>query len=664
MNFFERQDQARRNTRRLVLLFAAAVVAIVVAVYLAAFLAFGYVEVKSGEGVPAPWNGTLLLWVALGTLGMISAGSLYKTVALSGGGSRVASLLGGREVDPHTTDAAERRLLNIVEEMAIASGMPVPTVYVLGSEDAINAFAAGFNPGDAVVAVTRGALDRLDRDELQGVIAHEFSHIAWGDMRLNLRLMGLLHGILLLGLTGEMILRFGPRGGGGGGRKKGGGGAILLFGLALLVIGYVGVFFGRMIKSGISRQREFLADAAAVQFTRNPQGLAGALAKIASTPRTSVLETSRAEEASHLFFANGLKSRAAGWLSTHPPLLERIRRIDPEAAARLEAEDLEAPAETAYASPEDELTPALAGPPGAPPSPPAAAEAATSAPPAPLDPAAWTESLGAPTAEHLAYTSALLKGLSPALDEAARHPASARALIYALLLDRDPELRQRQLEELGGSLAKEATAGEEILGRTRELAPQVDATPAEARLPLVDLALPALRRLSEDGFAAFRRQTHRLAEADGEVSLFELALEQALLRHLDHHFRPAEAGKARYRSLIPLGRPTSILLSALAHTGYREPQDVTLAFEAAAAELRGTGARLELLAAGETGFDALGDALSDLAAVSPPLKQRLLTAAAAGVLYDKRVTVEEGELLRAVADALGVPAPPLLPGGG
>ena len=319
MNFFERQAAARRTSSRLVVLFALAVAGIVFAIDAAAFLAYGAgADAEPGE------IGALLVFTTLLTLGVIGLGSLYRVASLRGGGEPVALQLGGTPIAADTTDFNLRRLRNVVEEIAIASGVPVPKIYVLEHEAAINAFAAGYSPSDAVIAVTRGALDRLNRDELQGVIAHEFSHILNGDMRLNIRLMGVLFGILMIGLIGRKILQHGRF----GGRNKGAG-AILVAALIAMVVGYVGLFFGRMIKAGVSRQREQLADASAVQFTRQTTGLAGALKKIGGIEEGSRLnERDDAEEVSHMLFGDGVGF--SGLFATHPPLIERIQALEPQ----------------------------------------------------------------------------------------------------------------------------------------------------------------------------------------------------------------------------------------------------------------------------------------------------------------------------------------------
>ena len=328
MDFFGEQDSARRNTRWLVVLFLLAVVTIIVTLYLVLVGIMAFSTSPRTSGPIAFWQPDQFLIVAVSVSTVILLSSLYKVVQLSsGGGAQVAESLDGRLVTRATDDKLERRLLNVVDEMAIASGIPVPKVYVLDHESGINAFAAGTTTGNAVVAVTRGTLEQLSRDELQGVIGHEFSHIFNGDMRLNIRLIGVLHGILMLALIGRVILRGGSRGHRVSSSNKKGGGGIILFALALVVIGYIGVFFGRLIKAAVSRQREFLADASAVQFTRNPSGIAGALKKIAGIGATRIRHPD-AESASHMFFGNGIDNFMS-LLATHPPVEERISRLDP-----------------------------------------------------------------------------------------------------------------------------------------------------------------------------------------------------------------------------------------------------------------------------------------------------------------------------------------------
>lgn len=322
MEFYEAQDRARRKTRLLVVLFCLAVLAIIMIVYLV-------VDALVGPGPGIRFDAGLFGLVAGGVIVLVGTGSGVRTHQLRRGGSAVAELLGGRRVDPGMSDPGERRLVNVVEEMALASGIPVPAIYVLDNEEGINAFAAGHTPEDAAVTVTRGALEALNRDELQGVIGHEFSHIFNGDMRINVRLMGLLFGLLLLAVAGRILLGVRPV----GGQRRGGDGRVALIGVVLILVGFIGVFFGRIIQAAVSRQREYLADAASVQFTRNPRGLAGALRKIrdsveAGGPGGRVWNA-HAEEANHFFFVRGVGGLLTGLFATHPPLEERIRRLEP-----------------------------------------------------------------------------------------------------------------------------------------------------------------------------------------------------------------------------------------------------------------------------------------------------------------------------------------------
>jgi len=326
LNFFEYQDRARRQSRWLVFLFIMAVITIIVVIDLAVLIAYGVTDSERQQAVLSAQaimdNLPILIGGALVTAAVVALASLFKTMTLRGGGGKVARELGGTLVGADTRDPLRRRLYNVVEEIALASGIPVPEIYVLEQESGINAFAAGFTPSDAAVAVTHGALAKLSRNELQGVIAHEFSHIFNGDMRLNIRLMGALFGILMLSLIGRRVLRGSYY---MGRSKNSNGGAIVLIAFAVMVVGYIGLFFGRWIKSAVARQREYLADASAVQFTRDPGGIGGALKKIAVYSEASYLNV-ESEEVSHMLFGDG---QPMSMFATHPPINERISRIDP-----------------------------------------------------------------------------------------------------------------------------------------------------------------------------------------------------------------------------------------------------------------------------------------------------------------------------------------------
>ncbi|WP_303908784.1 M48 family metallopeptidase, partial [Thiohalomonas denitrificans] len=510
----------------------------------------------------------------------------------------------------------ERRLLNVVDEMAIASGVPVPQVVVLDQEHGINAFAAGSSPNEAAVAVTRGTLERLDRDELQGVIAHEFSHIFNGDMRLNLRLIGVLHGILLLSLMGRAILY-------GAGRSRGrNAGGVLVLGIALLVVGFLGVLFGRLIKAAVSRQREYLADAAAVQFTRNPDGIGGALRKIAGV-EDSLVQHPNAEEASHLFFGQGLNF-FLGLLATHPPIDERIRRIDPRLAPAATGS-----VGTVRAS---GTGTGFAG-----------TDSAVAA-----DPARIADSIGTLDAAHLEYARELLAALPESVTDDLHRAENAKAVVYLLLLSDDPAAREKQ----GKALAAERGA----LARAEAHRHWLKQAGPRVRLPLLDLALPTLAELPKAERQPFLTTVSALIRADERVSLFEYVVDTALRRRLS----PKENAVKHSRAPRIIRADCELLFWALAKAGADDDARARAAFAAAVerAPLDGPFSPPE----GGIKLGLLHEALGRLIQSPPGFKRKLIQACAAAVIHDGRVTVAEGELLRAVAERLDAPMPPLLPG--
>ena len=637
MDFFQAQESARSRSRRLVLLFIAAVVAIVITIYAVVHVAIG-----PGLTVTVDWG--LLLLVALGTTVLVLAGSTVRTIQLRQGGSRVAEMLGGRRVRPNTTDEAERRLVNVVEEMAIAAGTPVPSIFVLDSEMGINAFAAGYTLDDAAIAVSHGTLAHLNRDELQGVIAHEFSHVLNGDMRLNIRLIGLLFGILLLAVVGRSVLYGSAR---SRGRRNDAAGQAALIGIALVVVGYIGVFFGRMIQAAVSRQREYLADAAAVQFTRNPSGIAGALKKIGAVG--SGLRNPHAQEASHLFFASGLRKSFIGLLSTHPPLVERIQRIDPtfdgqfpkirrgaEAAPSLLEDDRLAGATMGLA--QDSV----------------AGDGGTGSPGSEV-----MASIGTLEPQHVAYASRLLRSLPDQVRDAAHDPDGAQALLLALLLHDERQAAATQREAI------ERYGGSSMVALAERLSRQLAALGREARLPLLDVLLPAIRggELSPDQAHRLHATARDLVAADGRMDVFELALLHVLGRQLmvaEHD--PAATDDSVVHSFPPLRPYLETVLSALAWSGADPEADgsAEAAFTAGAASLPSLGSDLQLRARTAATIEDVDEALSRLRASAGQIRRRFLEACVQTVSHDGLVHVDEGELLRAVAEALDCPMPPLV----
>jgi Zn-dependent protease with chaperone function len=640
-NFFQQQDSARRKTFQLVVYFVLAIVILIALVY-------GLLVALSMNGAHEPvswWQPELLLLAAPGVGLVVGVASLFKVAQLRSGGQAVALMLGGEEVPGTTTDARQKRLLNVVEEMALASGVPVPPVYVL-EEPGINAFAAGYAPGDAVVAVSQGCLNYLTRDELQGVVAHEFSHILNGDMRLNIRLIGLIFGIMALSIIGR-ILMF-TSGGRSSGRNDSRGGLMLL-GLGVFVLGLVGALFGRLIMAAVSRQREYLADASAVQFTRNPDGIGGALKKIGGLAEGSRMVNPQAAEVGHMFFANAFAGEGlAGLLATHPPLLERIRRLDPKFDGQFpEVRPVGVGREQVEGRRPGSLPP-FAGMPRLPGLP------QVSVPVLGLDEAA--SRVGHVDPELISYAEALYDGIPDLLRVAAQEPFSAHALVYALLLDPRADLRDLQLTRL-----KSGVEPQEFAETLRLVAP-VHALPDTHRLPLLDLAMPALRQMSPRQYRAFRAQVEMLMIADQRLSLFEYTLRCVLHRHLDAQFLPHRQTRPVHSSPQKLVHPVSTVLALLAWEGQPEPDQAARAFDTGMRGYIGGDHTHRLPPREECSLAEFDAALQTLNQSVPAIKRRIVVTCTACILANQEVTVREAELLRAICDMLDCPLPPLVMG--
>ena len=644
MDFFARQDQAKRKTKWLVVYFALAVASMVVMIYgVAVFVSF-YVSQKTshfhssvGPADLNVWDVKLFAEVAIGTIAVIFIGSLWKTMELSGGGGVLAESLGGRLIASNTTNLDERKLLNVVEEMSIASGVPMPQVYVLEYEDGINAFAAGHKTSDAAIAVTSNCMTKLTRDELQGVIGHEFSHILNGDMKLNLRLIGILFGIFCIATIGRIMLQMRSS----NSRDKN---PLPLVGLLLLVIGSLGVFFGRLIQAAISRQREFLADASSVQFTRNPGGLSGALQKVGGYG-SSVLSP-HAPDAGHLFFGSVIGSSFFDLMATHPPLDQRIQAIDPNWDGKYQR------------VPDEQRDEVYRRETGSPHQPPfndlLAGVLATGAASSQIKPTSVLPNLGNPTPLHLQYAEQMRDTFSDALRNTAREPLAATALIYALLLAADEKLRAEQLAEIAKRISPDVSR------QTAALFPEVAAVAQRARLPLVNLSLGALRQLTPEQFQQFSPTLEWLVGSDGEVELFEFVLQKIVQRNLAGKFGGARSAAVQFYTLKPLVPDCAVVLSALANVGSTDAGEIQKAFAAGAPWLRAPAdVPLELLSRDNCGIEPLDAALNRLTLAVPIIKKNLLEAAARVVGADGVIVEAEAELLRAVADTLDCPMPPL-----
>jgi Zn-dependent protease with chaperone function len=639
-NFFQQQDSARRKTFQLVVYFVLAILILIALVY---GLLLALSMYSAGEPV-SWWQPELLLLAAPGVGLLVGAASAFKVAQLASGGQAVALMMGGEEVPGTTTDARQKRLLNVVEEMALAAGVPVPPVYVL-KEPGINAFAAGYAPGDAVVAVSQGCLNYLSRDELQGVVAHEFSHILNGDMRLNIRLIGLIFGIMALSIIGRMLML--TSGGRSSGRDASRGG-LLLLGLGVFVLGLVGALFGRLIMAAVSRQREYLADASAVQFTRNPNGIGGALKKIGGLAEGSRIDNPQAAEAGHMFFANAFAGQGlAGLLATHPPLVERIRRLDPHFDGQFpEVRPVGVDREKLEGRRPSGLPPFAGIPrlPGLPQVPVLgfADEAASRV--GDIDP------------EEISYAQALHDGMPDVLRVAAQEPFSAHALVYALLLDPRADVRELQLTRL------KASAEPQDFAETLRLVAPVQAMPDTHRLPLLDLAMPALRQMSPRQHRAFRAQVEMLMIADQRLSLFEYTLRCVLHRHLDAQFLPQRQTRPMHSAPQKLAHSVATVLGLLAWEGQPEPDQAARAFDAGMRGYIGGDHTHRLPPREECSLAEFDAALQTLKQSVPAIKRRIVVACAACILANQQVTVREAELLRAIGDTLECPLPPLVVG--
>ncbi|HLF12690.1 MAG TPA: M48 family metallopeptidase, partial [Gammaproteobacteria bacterium] len=574
----------------------------------------------------------LLIGIAAGTLGVMGLASLYRAATLARGGGQVARMLGATEVTGEGSDLLRRRLLNVVEEMAIASGVPVPEVFVLEQESAINAFAAGLSTNDAAIAVTRGALERLDRAELQGVIAHEFSHVLNGDMRLNQQLIGMSFGILVLSLAGRWLVRsarFGRRG-----RNSGGVAAALMFGVALTIIGAIGVFFSRLIKAAVSRQREMLADASAVQFTREPEGLAGALKKIGGhTARFSSVDT---EEVAHMLFEHQGSRAFSGLFATHPPLLDRIRALDPT----FEAADLRKSGAPLAAAPA------------------AAAQTIHSLAPA-SDAAPETLLQRAGQIESAALGSALREAVPEELYHAAHARELSFLLVLAMALGARDEVRQRQLALLENQL------GSERANRCRSLHRELQSLDPKLQLPLLELTLPALKQRPNEQVEYLFELIGRITALDAEQRLFDYVLLRVLAAYLRDLPGAPRGGWVSYakqpRPKLSTRDALAALLASIAAFGHDSAADARVAYRAGFARISAQSP------APEPTFDppsavrdlaTLDAALERLASLRPRAKRRVLTAVLATIQQDRKIEVAEQELFRAVAATLGCPLPP------
>ena len=631
MNFFEYQEQAKRQSRWLVFLFILAVLVIIVVIDFAVVVAFGLMNIEEQQFVfnmqTLKANIPVLLGGAAVTAAVIAVASLFKTASLRSGGGKVARDLGGVLVEADARDPLRRRLYNVVEEIALASGIAVPEIYVLEQESAINAFAAGFTPADAAVAVTRGALEKLDRNELQGVIAHEFSHIFNGDMRLNIRLMGALFGILMLSLIGRRVLHGSYY---VGRSKNNNGGAIVLIAVAVMVVGYIGLFFGRWIKSAVSRQREYLADASAVQFTRDPDGIAGALKKISVYSDASFLNV-ETEEVSHMLFGDGERTKM---FSTHPPLNERILRID----KTFKVDDLVQLAknierkramETERAAKQKEKAKPGGG--------------------GMFDADTLVDQIGSPDFSRILMAAALAASIPEEISQAAHSNQWATEVLFYCLMDQDVEIREQQLLFVAQNMGSDSES------RVRGLLSASPELAREQRLPLLEIAIPELKRRPPDHVSRVLTTVNLLSEADGQTDVFEYLMAKIISQHLWESVNPQRVKLSGRKSLPQVIDKAQQVIAVLALHGNDDRSVAESAYRAGSRMLGVDGTAA--MSAVDDWNEVLDDALPELDQLKPADKGKLVKALIATVMADDKVAVAEMELLRVVCAVIHVPLP-------
>ena len=632
MDFFAQQARVRGSSRRLVVLFVLAVVAIVATIDAVVWLTMGH---HAADGEPVASNLPLLFASSAAVIAGIGFSSLFRIMSLSSGGKAVAESVGAVPVPPDTRDPQLRRLRNVIEEVAIAAGVPVPDIYLMADEAGINAFAAGYSASDAAVCVTRGCLDRLSRDELQGVIAHEFSHVLNGDMRLNIRLMGLLFGILVLAIVGRRVIWFG-----GSGNRRGGG-QVWLIGLALMVVGYIGYFFGRLIQAAVARSRESLADASAVQFTRQTDGIAGALKKIAIFAEGSTLQVANKQEVAHMLFGEAGTFNAL--FATHPPLLQRIRALEPgfreEELARLAA-SLQHPTATAPATPAADKPAATPGVvPGM---------AMPSVLPAVLAGGAVVG--GTASAPRFQRAASVRQAMPSALTGAVQQPESALAVMLALAMSTEAVLQPAQRRIVADAF------GDDVLQTVQAFKGEVAQLPPMARLPLASLAFPALKQLPEGRQQTLLVALDALVKADGRVDLNEYCLARLLRLQLKEASQPRRAPVDGLKKL-PACRDSLILVCTILASGGCSDEASARRAWLVAMQQAFPGEAIAWApppAAWQAPFER---ALDDLDGLLPVAKELVIQSLVGAIHADGVVSVEEAELLRVICASLHCPLP-------
>ncbi|MFT6407179.1 MAG: Zn-dependent protease with chaperone function [Arenicella sp.] len=646
MNFFEHQEKARKQSRWLIIAFFAVALLIVLVVDLVVMFVFSTQIQSSTSGGQLglagifdleTWraNGQLLLATSAVTGGAIGLSSLGKIASLRTGGGKVARDMGATLVTPDTRDRLRRRLYNVVEEIALASGTPVPEVYVMENEPGINAFAAGYSATDAAVAVTQGTLEKLNRAELQGVIAHEFSHIFNGDMRINIRMMGVIFGIMVIAILGRKFLhasRYRIRS-----SRDNNGSAIVAIGLVLMVVGYIGLFFSRWMKSALSRQREYLADASAVQFTRNPDGISGALKKISAYQHSSYLK-SDAEEVSHMLFSSGYRSLM---FSTHPPLPQRIARIekgfDATEIARL-AEKLKKQEKIEHRQAEKAEQELLNS-----------SKAAGGF----FDIDSMFGEIGNPSTERIAAAAVLTASLADDLSSSAHSLEWVPEALFYCLLDVDDDIRNKQLMivvEQMGALSE---------SKIQHLIQAHGLIKVEQRLPLLEMSFPTLKRRPISDIERIQTTIELLAKIDDKIDSFEFLLTRLIKQYLHEAYLPNKTRLYGRKKLKQCKTELSVVMSILASHGQERSsahglQLAQKAFKEGMSIVGINHMNLNFSNQWQRDLDLAIAVLDELTAND---KSIVVAALVRAVLDDRKVLTAEHEMLRVICALIHVPIP-------
>ena len=634
MNFFEEQDQAKRVTNKLVILFVLAVCSLIFITVTAIHSLYFFTNPPSKgfiEGLFGRIFSLQMIYITLSILFVVGMGSLFKFFEVNKGGSYVAERLGGQPLTHDSADIQQKVLLNVVEEMAIASGITVPKVFVL-PELSLNAFAAGTNNNNAIIAVTQGLLDTLNRDELQGVIAHEFSHIFHGDMSINMKLLSVLHGILMIGLLGEYILRSSFY---GRSNRRKDGNKVVILGAALLVLGYAGVFFGNLIKAGISRQREYLADASAVQYTRNPQGISAALYKINKQGQSSALEASAAKEFSHFYFCPGATSFFSGMFATHPAIKDRIAKIYPNGYS----EELLIGKKQTYAKLNPQTQP----------------QKSKTQDVFELDPqdsiialstlGVAIEKIGKIDQDHINQASTIINSLPEILLNACRHPFESQALIFAMLTDSHEGVQKKQQQYLAPKIS---TA---LFTTYETLLTHIQSITNLNKLTLLQLATSSLKQQSNAQFDTFIHHCKHLIQADQQVNIFEWCVFQiigAVHKHIvtKHKLSLHECEQA----------VKDLFFAIIQDTGLSHQQ------QAATAGYQLIYPRSEIILTENkaSALPFLQSSISRIKQLKSLEQPVLLKGLAKAIEYDGKLDENEAQIFRALAIILDCPMPILM----